>query len=68
VVAMLLRRAGRARATGRPKWRPVKPDQVGGDLVDRQCSRSRPNQCGSPTSPSTPPGRARPTGAIIHSD
>lgn len=43
-VALLLRRAGLAGATGRPKWRHAKPDQVAGDLVDRQFSRSGPNQ------------------------
>jgi putative transposase len=43
-VAMLMRRAGLAGATGRPKWRHAKPDQIAGDLVDRQFSRSGPNQ------------------------
>jgi putative transposase len=43
-VAMLMRRAGLAGATGRPKWRHAKPDQVAADLVDRQFSRSGPNQ------------------------
>jgi putative transposase len=43
-VAMLMRRAGLAGATGRPKWRHAKPYQVAADLVDRQFSRSGPNQ------------------------
>jgi putative transposase len=43
-VALLLRRAGLAGATGRPKWRHTKPDQVAADLVDRQFSRPGPNQ------------------------
>jgi len=43
-VAMLMRRAGLAGATGRPKWRHAKPDQVAADLVDRQFSRTGPNQ------------------------
>jgi putative transposase len=43
-VAMLMRRAGLAGATGRPRWRHAKPDQVAADLVDRQFSRSGPNQ------------------------
>jgi transposase InsO family protein len=43
-VALLMRRAGLAGATGRPKWRHAKPDQVAADLVDRQFSPSGPNQ------------------------
>jgi putative transposase len=43
-VALLMRRAGLAGATGRPKWRHAKPDQVAADLVDRQFSRPGPNQ------------------------
>jgi putative transposase len=39
-----MRRAGLAGATGRPKWRHAKPDQIAADLVDRQFSRSGPNQ------------------------
>jgi transposase InsO family protein len=39
-----MRRAGLAGATGRPKWRHAKPDQVAADLVDRQFARSGPNQ------------------------
>jgi putative transposase len=39
-----MRRAGLAGATGRPKWRHAKPDQVAADLVDRQFSRPGPNQ------------------------
>ena len=43
-VALLMRRAGLAGVTGRPKWRHAKPDQIAADLVDRQFSRSGPNQ------------------------
>jgi putative transposase len=43
-IALLMRRAGLAGATGRPKWRHAKPDQIAADLVDRQFSRSGPNQ------------------------
>jgi len=43
-IALLMRRAGLAGATGRPKWRHAKPDQVATDLVDRQFSRAEPNQ------------------------
>jgi transposase InsO family protein len=43
-VALLMRRAGLAGATGRPKWRHAKPDQVAADLVDRNFARSEPNQ------------------------
>jgi len=43
-VALLMRRAGLAGTTGRPKWRHAKPDQVAADLVDRKFSRSGPNQ------------------------
>jgi hypothetical protein len=43
-IALLMRRAGLAGVTGRPKWRHPKPDQVAADLVDRQFSRPGPNQ------------------------
>jgi putative transposase len=43
-VAMLMRRAGLAGATGRPKWRHTKPDQVAADLVDRKFSRTGPDR------------------------
>jgi putative transposase len=43
-VALLMRRAGLAGATGRPKWRHAKPDQVAADLVDRDFARPGPNQ------------------------
>ena len=43
-VALLMRRAGLAGATGRPKWRHAKPDQIAADLVDRQFARTGPNQ------------------------
>jgi putative transposase len=40
----LMRRAGLAGATGRPKWRHAKPDQIAADLVDRNFARTQPNQ------------------------
>jgi hypothetical protein len=43
-VALLMRSAGLAGAMGRPKWRHAKPDQIAGDLVDRQFARGGPNQ------------------------
>jgi putative transposase len=43
-VALLMRRASLAGATGRPKWRHAKPDQVAADLVDRNFARTGPNQ------------------------
>jgi putative transposase len=43
-VALLMRRAGLAGATGRPRWRHAKPDQVAADLVDRNFARTGPNQ------------------------
>jgi putative transposase len=43
-VALLMRRAGLAGATGRPKWRHAKPDQIAADLVDRNFARTEPNQ------------------------
>jgi putative transposase len=41
---MLMRRAGIAGVTGRPKWRRTKPDSIAGDLVERGFARSGPNQ------------------------
>lgn len=43
-VELLMRRAGLQGVTGRPKWRRVKPDQIATDLVDRQFSRTGPDQ------------------------
>ena len=43
-VALLMRRAGLAGATGRPKCRHAKPDQIAADLVDRTFARTEPNQ------------------------
>jgi putative transposase len=42
--ALLMRRAGLAGATGRPRWRHAKPDQVAADLVDRDFARGGPDQ------------------------
>jgi transposase InsO family protein len=43
-IALLMRRAGLAGVTGRPKWRRAKPDQIAADLVDRNFARAEPNQ------------------------
>jgi putative transposase len=43
-IELLMRRAGLAGVTGRPKWRHAKPDQVAADLVDRAFFRGGPNQ------------------------
>jgi putative transposase len=43
-VALLMRRAGLVGATGRPKWRHAKPDQIAADLVNRNFAPSGPNQ------------------------
>jgi putative transposase len=43
-IVLLMRRAGLAGAMGRPKWRHAKPDQIAADLIDRQFSRTGPNQ------------------------
>jgi putative transposase len=45
-IALLMRRAGLAGATGRPKWRHAKPDQIAADLVDRQFSAPSPTSSG----------------------
>ena len=43
-VELLMQRAGLAGITGRRKWRRVKPDMIATDLVERNFSRSGPNQ------------------------
>jgi putative transposase len=43
-VEMLMRQAGIAGVTGRPKWRRIKPDNIASDLVERAFTRSGPNQ------------------------
>ncbi|MGH3750932.1 MAG: IS3 family transposase, partial [Micromonosporaceae bacterium] len=43
-VEMLMRRAGIRGVTGRQKWKHAKPDLISRDLVDRQFTRSGPNQ------------------------
>ena len=43
-VEMLMRRDGIAGVTGRPKWRHIKPENIAGDLVDRDFARGGPNQ------------------------
>jgi putative transposase len=42
---LLMRRADLVGATGRPKWRHAKPDQVAADLVDRNFSRTGRTSC-----------------------
>jgi hypothetical protein len=60
-VEMLMRRAGLVGLPGRKRRRPVHDTAFPGDLVDRNFARDRPNELWSPTSPSTPPARARST-------
>jgi putative transposase len=43
-VEMLMRRAGIAGATGRPKWKRSKPDSIAADHVERRFARTAPNQ------------------------
>ncbi len=43
-VELLMRRAGIKGVTGRQKWKHAKPDLISRDLVDRQFTRSGPNQ------------------------
>jgi putative transposase len=43
-VSLLMRHAGLAGITGRPKWRHAKPDRVAADLVARNFARTGPNQ------------------------
>ncbi|HEU5031546.1 MAG TPA: IS3 family transposase [Spirillospora sp.] len=43
-VELLMRRAGLQGVTGRPKWRRAKPDLIASDLVDRQFTRTGPDQ------------------------
>jgi putative transposase len=42
-VELLMRRAGLAGVTGRPKWRCIKPDQIAQDLVNRDFTAEAPN-------------------------
>jgi putative transposase len=60
-VALLMRRAGLAGATGRPTWRHAKPDQVAADLVDRNVTRTEPNQLWVTDITEHPPARGRST-------
>lgn len=39
-----MRQAGIMGAAGRPKWRHTKPENIAGDLVERNFARSGPNQ------------------------
>jgi HTH-like domain len=57
-VALLMRRADLAGATGRPKWRHAKPDQVAADLVDRAFTRSGPDQLWVTDITEHPPAKA----------
>lgn len=43
-VELLMRRAGLQGLGGRPKWRRVKPENIAADLVERNFTRSEPNQ------------------------
>jgi putative transposase len=43
-VELLMRHAGLHSVTGRPKWHRAKPEHIAADLVDRQFTRTSPNQ------------------------
>ena len=43
-VELLMHRANIQGVTGRPRWRRTRPDLIAKDLVDRQFTRSEPNQ------------------------
>lgn len=43
-VELLMRRAGLAGVTGRPKWRRATPDQIATDLIDRDFTATAPNR------------------------
>ena len=43
-VQLLMRRAGRQGITGRRKWKRIRPDNIATDLVERDFTRSGPNQ------------------------
>jgi putative transposase len=60
-VALLMRRAGLAGATGCPKWRHAKPDQIAADLVDRNFARTEPNQLWVTDITEHPPARTSST-------
>jgi hypothetical protein len=60
-VAMLMQRAGLQGLSGKPKWRRGVHIATALDLVDRQFTSTAPDRCGSPTSPSTRPAKARST-------
>ena len=45
-VALLMRRAGLAGATGRSKWGHAKPDQIAAELVDRNFTPASRTSCG----------------------
>ncbi len=43
-VQLLMRRAGLAGITGRPRWKRILPDNIATERVERQFNRSGPNQ------------------------
>nr|WP_243657717.1 IS3 family transposase [Parafrankia sp. BMG5.11] len=60
-VELLMRNAGLKGLPGNRRRRPRHQTPTAGDLVDRRFTRERPTGCGSPTSPSIQPGKARST-------
>jgi putative transposase len=64
-VALLMRRAGLAGVTGRPKWRHAKPDQVAADLVDRNFTRTGPNQLWVTDITEHPTREGKPSCAVV---
>ena len=60
-VELVMRRNNLAGLPGRHRYRKVPNLPTATDLVDRRFRRDGPTGCGSSTSPSTPPERARST-------
>ena len=64
-VCLPMRKADLPGLSGRPKYRRIPNQPTAGDLVDRDFARSEPDRLWVPTSPSTPPGKARCTRAVV---
>ena len=58
-VELLMRGPGSRGCPAGPRFRRIPHIATAGDLVERQFARASPTGCGSPTSPSTRPARAR---------
>lgn len=58
-VEMLMRRAGLQGLTGRRRWKRIRPDDIATDRVERDFTRSGPNQLWVTEITEQPPGKAR---------